>query len=156
MSGGICLGGCEGSHVTSTECSDLISCDFFLFFFIFSQFFYMSSSALHRRSSTEILPDYWGTLCAGVCPKSVFSFLVAAGLTFNNVIEGLLQQSSCLIAKSKVVSNSDGNNTALLPQVRSLIYVTICSDIVGLKHNISGRALLDEVKFLVEYYESYK
>ena len=41
--------------------------------------FYRSSSALHRRSSTEILPDYWGTLCAGVCPRSVFSFLVAAG-----------------------------------------------------------------------------
>ena len=34
---------------------------------------------LHCRSSTEILPDYWGTFCAGVCPKSVFSFLVAAG-----------------------------------------------------------------------------
>ena len=34
---------------------------------------------LQRRSSTEILPDYWGTFCAGVCPRSVFSFLVAAG-----------------------------------------------------------------------------
>ena len=49
------------------------------FFSSFFQFFYRSSSALHRRSSTEILPDYWGTFCAGVCPKSVFSFLVAAG-----------------------------------------------------------------------------
>ena len=53
-----------------------LSSFFFIFFF---QLFYRSSSALHRRSSTEILPDYWGTFCAGVCPKSVFSFLVAAG-----------------------------------------------------------------------------
>ena len=34
---------------------------------------------LHRQSSTEILPDYWGTFCEGVRPKSVFSFLVAVG-----------------------------------------------------------------------------
>ena len=53
-----------------------MGCVFFLFFF---QFFYRSSSALHRRSSTLILPDYWGTFCAGVCPKSIFLFLVAAG-----------------------------------------------------------------------------
>ena len=54
---------------------------FFLFFptFFFSFFSYRSSSALHRRSSTEILPHNWGTFCAGVCPMSVFSFLVAAG-----------------------------------------------------------------------------
>ena len=46
----------------------------------FSSFFsYRSSSALHRRSSTEILPDYWGTFCAGVYPMPAFSFLVAAG-----------------------------------------------------------------------------
>ena len=50
-----------------------------LFFFFFPFFFYRSSSALHRRSSTSILPHYRGTFCAGVCPKSVFSFLVAAG-----------------------------------------------------------------------------
>ena len=50
-----------------------------IFYIFFFQFFYRSSSALHRRSSTEILPDHWGTFCAGVCPKSVFSFLVAAG-----------------------------------------------------------------------------
>ena len=45
------------------------------FFFVFFVF----STGLHRRSSTEILPDYWGTFCAGVCPQSVFLFLVAAG-----------------------------------------------------------------------------
>ena len=50
---------------------------FFCFFFMF--FFYRSSSALHCRSSTEILPHNWGTFCAGVCPMCVFSFLVAAG-----------------------------------------------------------------------------
>ena len=42
-------------------------------------FFYRSSSALDRRSSTQILPNYWGTFCAGVCPMSVFSFLAAGG-----------------------------------------------------------------------------
>ena len=42
-------------------------------------FFYRSSSALQCRSSTEILPDYWGTFCAWVNPVSFFSFLVAAG-----------------------------------------------------------------------------
>ena len=36
-------------------------------------FFYRSSSALHRRSSTEIRPHNWGTFCAGVCPMCVFS-----------------------------------------------------------------------------------
>ena len=53
----------------------------FLFFFLFLRlFFYRSSLALNHRSSTEILPDYWGTFCAGVCPMSVlFPFLVAAG-----------------------------------------------------------------------------
>ena len=48
---------------------------FFFFFF----FFYRSSLALQRHSSTEILLDYWGTFCAGVCPMSIVSFLAAAG-----------------------------------------------------------------------------
>ena len=46
---------------------------------LFYFFSYRSSLALHRRSSTEILPDYWSTFCAGVYPMSVFSFLAAAG-----------------------------------------------------------------------------
>ena len=40
--------------------------------FCFCFFSYRSSSALHHWSSTEILADYWGTFCAGVCPMSVF------------------------------------------------------------------------------------
>ena len=47
--------------------------------FFFFCFFYRSSLALHRRSSTSILPHNWGTFCAGVYPMCVFSFLVAAG-----------------------------------------------------------------------------
>ena len=55
------------------------------FFSFFSLFFWGGGGItglvclLHHRSSIEILPDYWGTFCAGICPKSVFSFLVAAG-----------------------------------------------------------------------------
>ena len=56
-----------------------ITFDSFLFFLFSFCFFYRPSSTLYSRSSTSILPDYWGTFCAGVCPKSVFSFLVAAG-----------------------------------------------------------------------------
>ena len=41
----------------------VVFCCFFLFF-------YRSSSALHRQSSTEILPDCWGTFGAGICPMS--------------------------------------------------------------------------------------
>ena len=53
---------------------------FFVFFlFGFFWFFYRSSLALHRRSSTEILPDYWATFLWRGPPMSVFSFLVAAG-----------------------------------------------------------------------------
>ena len=59
-------------------CRKTVECAALPFFFFF-RIFYRSSSALHRRFSTQILPDYWGTFCAGVCPKSVFSFLVAAG-----------------------------------------------------------------------------
>ena len=36
--------------------------------------FYRSSSTLHRRSSTEILPDYWGTFCAGSAQGPFFRF----------------------------------------------------------------------------------
>ena len=50
---------------------------FFFFFFFFSTGLVW---LLHYQSSTEILPDYWGTFCAGFCPMSVFfPFLVAAG-----------------------------------------------------------------------------
>ena len=64
----------------------LISTIIFFFFFSFSR----SSSALHRRSSTAILPNYWGTFCAGVCLKSVFSFPVAAGFEPTSLRSGCL------------------------------------------------------------------
>ena len=43
-----------------------------VFFFVFLFFFYRSSLALHRRSSTEILPDYWATFLWRGPPMSVF------------------------------------------------------------------------------------
>ena len=38
-------------------------------FWFFSLFFFSTGLVwlLHRRSSTEILPDYWGIFYAGVC-----------------------------------------------------------------------------------------
>ena len=49
-----------------------------LFFSFFFRFFYRSSSALHRRSSTQILLDHGATFCRGSL-SVLFSFLVTAG-----------------------------------------------------------------------------
>ena len=54
-------------------------CNSFLFIII-CRFFFRSSLALYRWSSTQILPDYWGTFCAGGLPNVQFSLVQGPGL----------------------------------------------------------------------------
>ena len=87
---------------------------------LFFRFFYRFSSALHRRSSTEILPEYWGTFCGGVCPRSVFSFLVAAGfeptfLSLRSERHGYVPSKSTNLTKVYVILIKIAINREWLP-----------------------------------------
>ena len=89
----------------------------FLCFFGGVRFFYRSSSALHRRSSTEILSRPLGhLLCRGVPQCLIFSFLAVAGFEPMRTCyrcATLTPQKPCM----KWVPHTGGGGGGDLPQV---------------------------------------